>query len=91
MASGTASTSGPRPRTAGIPSARARIAACEVGPPMAVAIPLTTAGSNPAVSAGVSSAATTMPDPPSSARRAPSRWPSTPVLMLSRSRTRSRW
>ncbi len=37
--SGTARMAGPRPATAGTPSARAMIAACEVGPPAAVAMP----------------------------------------------------
>ena len=60
-----------------MPSALARMAACEVGPPKAVAIPLTTAGSNPAVSAGVSSGATTIPAPLTSERLTASRWPRT--------------
>ena len=51
----------PSPTTAGMPSDRARTAACEVGPPCAVAMPTATAGSSPAVSAGVRSRATRMP------------------------------
>ena len=55
----------PSPTTAGIPSERASTAACEVGPPCAVAMPRTRAGSSPAVSAGVRSAAMSTPGPSS--------------------------
>ena len=53
----------PTPTTAGMPSARARIAACAVAPPRAVAIPHASPGSSPTASPGVSSSAQTMPGP----------------------------
>ncbi len=60
---------GPRPATAGMPSARAMIEAWEVGPPAAVAMPVTRAGSMPATSAAPSSEATSTPS--GAARRPP--------------------
>ena len=59
--SGIASTAPPSPTTAGIPSARARIAAWAVAVPRAVAMAWTSSGSSAAVSRGVSSSATTIP------------------------------
>ena len=59
--SSMASSASPSPTAAGRPSARARIAACAVAEPWAVAIPRTSSGSRPAASAGVSSPARTMP------------------------------
>ena len=59
--SAIASNPDPSPTTAGSPSARARIAACAVVEPPAVAIPVTSDGSSRAASAGVSSSAITIP------------------------------
>ncbi len=61
--SAIARTVGPRPTAAGIPSARARIAACAVAVPRAVAIPRTRPASSAAACAGVSSPTTSTPAP----------------------------
>ena len=47
MPSGTARTAAPSPTTAGMPSARARIAACAVAPPRAVAMAWVCVGVEP--------------------------------------------
>ena len=49
------------PISAGMPSERAMIAACEVGSPRSVTMPRTRAGSRAAMSEGSISAATRMP------------------------------
>ena len=56
--SGCSSKTAPAPTTAGMPSERAMIAVCEVGPPRAVQSPRMRLGSSRAVSEGVRSSAT---------------------------------
>ena len=66
-----ASSAGPRPATAGMPSPRAMIEAWEVGPPPAVASASTRAGSSSATSAAPRSSATSTPGGRSSRDSAP--------------------
>ncbi len=92
MPSAVSSSAAPRPTTAGMPIARARIAACEVALPCEVATPWTRSRSSAAVSPGVRSAATSTPGPSSVAGAAPVplRWPSTRRPTSSTSAARSR-
>ena len=90
--SAMASSASPAPTTAGIPDARASTAACDVGPPAAVAIPSATAGSSPTVSAGDRSLAITTPGASSAGwgTGTPSRCASTWRPTLRRSAARAR-
>ena len=89
--SATARIAGPRPTTAGMPSALATIAAWPVAPPRAVAIACARSGSSAAASPGVSSSAITMPGAASvGVALVPASWASTWRATSSTSTARSR-